>query len=464
MFTNIPYRYGSPPNTLTNEVVLALPGTLPVINRAAVCKTVQMGLVFNCEIASFTKWDRKNYFYPDLPKNYQISQYDHPLCRGGNVEIELPGPARNVQGEHRHVALNRIHLEEDAGKLTHCDDESLVDFNRAGTPLVEIVSEPDLHSSQEVFAYLKSLIVHLQYLGASHCDMEKGQLRCDANVSIRPMGSVTFGTKVELKNLNSISGVCGGIEHEMRRQIAILESGGTVVQETRRWDAERGVSTSMRGKEDAHDYRYFPDPDLPPLHLSADFVDSLRRELPELPFAKQRRYAEQYRLPYTVTSVLCPNKDLADFFETALAENDDNPLAIANWIANDLIREISAGERGEADLSAVKIRPPHLAQLVRLTDLGVLSKQSAKEVFVEMFRTGDPPGPIVDRKGLRMTRDAGALEEVCRSVIGAFPQPAAEFKAGKDKAINVLKGQVMQRLSGRAPPSDVDATLRALLQ
>jgi aspartyl-tRNA(Asn)/glutamyl-tRNA(Gln) amidotransferase subunit B len=293
--------------------------------------------------------------------------------------------------------------------------------------------------------------------------MEKGQLRCDANVSVRPRGSTSLGTKVELKNLNSISGVCGGVEHEIRRQIEILESGGTVVQETRRWDAERGVGTSMRGKEDAHDYRYFPDPDLPPLHLSPDFVASLRRELPELPFDKQRRYAEQYRLPYTVTSVICPNVGLADFFEAALAEDDGNPLAIANWIANDLIREISA-EGADADLSASKIRPSHLAQLVRLTDAGVLSKQSAKEVFVEMFRTGDPPEPIVDRRGLRMTRDTGALEEVCRSVIEAFPQAAAEFRAGKDKALNVLKGQVMKGLSGRAVPSDVDAALRALLR
>jgi aspartyl-tRNA(Asn)/glutamyl-tRNA(Gln) amidotransferase subunit B len=319
-----------------------------------------------------------------------------------------------------------------------------------------------MHSSKEVFAYLKSLIVHLQYLGASNCDMEKGQLRCDANVSVRPTGTSELGTKVELKNLNSISGVCSGVDYEIRRQIQLLESGGTVVQETRRWDADRGVSTSMRGKEDAHDYRYFPDPDLPPLRLSEDFVESLRREVPELPFDKQRRYAEQYRLPYTVTSVLCPNKSFADFFEAALCENDDNPLAIANWMANDLIREMSAEE--EPDLSGIKIRPSHLAQLVRLTDSGDLSKQSAKDVFVEMFRTGDAPDLVVDRNGLRMTKDSGALEDACRWVIDEFPQPSEEFRAGKDKALNVLKGQVMKRLSGRVLPSEVDATLRALLR
>lgn len=463
MFTRVVYRYGEAPNTLVDEVVLGLPGSLPVLNKAAILKTVEVGSVFGCKIARKCKWDRKNYFYPDAPKNYQISQFDQPLCQGGFVEIELEGPARNIQGKHRKVALNRIHLEEDVGKLTHFTDESWIDYNRAGTPLIEIVSEPDMHSSAEVFAYLKSLEMHLKYIGASNCDMEKGQMRCDANISIRPAGATYLGTKVELKNLNSISGVCNGVENEIRRQISLIESGEKIEQETRRWDAEKNESFSMRSKEDAHDYRYFTDPDLCPIVLSEELIAEQVAKVPELPFAKQERYLKDLQLPYTVTSVICYDKPLSDFFETALSAYPKNPLAIANWIANDLLREISGMDAQQA-WETLKITPQAIAELVQLIDGQILSKQSAKEVFLEMFKTGTSPKQIVKDKGLEMKVDTEALRKMCEEVILAFPKPVEEYRAGKEKAINVLKGQMMKRTQGKAPVDIIDKLLLECLK
>lgn len=463
LFTQVAYQYGQAPNTLVDEVVLGLPGTLPVLNKAAILKTVEVGSVFGCKIARKCKWDRKNYFYPDAPKNYQISQYDQPLCAGGFVEIELEGPARNIQGKHRKVALNRIHLEEDVGKLTHFADESWIDYNRAGTPLIEIVSEPDMHSTAEVFAYLKSLEMHLKYIGASDCDMEKGQMRCDANISIRPVGADYLGTKVELKNLNSISGVCNGIEHEIKRQILCVESGDKVEQETRRWDADKGTSYTMRSKEDAHDYRYFTDPDLCPIVLSEELIAEQVANVPELPFVKQERYLKELELPYTVTSVLCPEKKLSDFFEAALAVYDKNPFAIANWIANDLLRELSGQDLNSA-WQQLKLTPQAVAELVQLIDDKVLSKQSAKEVFLEMFNTGTSPKEIVREKGLEMQVDVEALRKLCQETIVEFPKPVAEFRAGKEKAINVLKGQMMRKTQGKAPVELIDQLLLECLK
>ena len=463
MFTRVVYRYGEAPNTLVDEVVLGLPGTLPVLNKAAILKTVEVGSVFGCKIARKCKWDRKNYFYPDAPKNYQISQFDQPLCQGGFVEIELEGPARNIQGKHRKVALNRIHLEEDVGKLTHFTDESWIDYNRAGTPLIEIVSEPDMHSSAEVFAYLKSLEMHLKYIGASNCDMEKGQMRCDANISIRPAGATYLGTKVELKNLNSISGVCNGVENEIRRQISLIESGEKIEQETRRWDAEKNESFSMRSKEDAHDYRYFTDPDLCPIVLSEELIAEQVAKVPELPFVKQERYLKDLQLPYTVTSVICYDKQLSDFFETALSVYPKNPLAIANWIANDLLREMSGMDVQQA-WGNLKITPQAIAELVQLIDGQILSKQSAKEVFLEMFKTGTSPKQIVKDKGLEMKVDTEALRKMCEEVILAFPKPVEEYRAGKEKAINVLKGQMMKRTQGKAPVDIIDKLLLECLR
>jgi aspartyl-tRNA(Asn)/glutamyl-tRNA(Gln) amidotransferase subunit B len=466
MFTRVAYRYGEPPNTLTDPVVLALPGTLPVMNAEAVRKTAQVGLIFGCEIAPVCKWDRKNYFYPDSPKNYQISQYDQPLCRHGEVEIELPGPSRNVMGEHRMVKLTRIHLEEDVGKLTHFSRDSLVDYNRAGTPLMEIVTEPDLHTPDEVFAYLTSLRTHLVYAGISDCDMEKGQLRCDANVSVRVRGETKLGTKVELKNLNSISGVRNGVEFEIKRQIQCLQKGERIVQETRRWDAQLGVTQPLRSKEQAHDYRYFPDPDLMPVRLAPADLDRLRAALPERPFDKQRRYQAQWDLPYTITSVLCPDRAIADYFEAAVAACG-NAKAVANYVANDLLRELAlAAPAGEPPLSITqgKITPEALAGLVKLVDGGAISKQIAKDVFLDMFRTGDAAKAIVERRGLRVQSDTGELEKICREIVAANPKPVEQYRAGKLNAINALKGQVMKQTRGQANPQTVDEVLKKLLE
>jgi aspartyl-tRNA(Asn)/glutamyl-tRNA(Gln) amidotransferase subunit B len=460
IFTRVAAGYGHEPNTLTDPVVLALPGTLPVMNKAALDAIIKAGLLLGCDIAPVCKWDRKNYFYPDSPKNYQISQYDQPLCLGGAVEIELPGPARNIMGGHKRIPLTRIHLEEDVGKLNHGATDSLIDFNRAGTPLMEIVSEPALHTAEEAFAYLTSLRATMIYGGISDCDMEKGQLRCDANISIRPVGATRLGVKVELKNLNSISYVRDGIAHEIKRQLAVVERGGTLVQETRDYDGEAGVSQSLRSKEMAHDYRYFPDPDLMPVKVDDAWKARLRAECPELPFEKQRRFLEQYQLPYTLTSVLVWDKDLADYFEEA-AKLSGKPQAVGNWIVNDLLREVG---HAKITLAAAKIRPAHIAALVQLVESGAVLANAAKEVFVEMFATGEMPAIIADRRGLKAApTDAGELEQWCRDAIAANAKSLADFKAGKDSAINGFKGAVMKAAKGKANPKLVDETLRKLL-
>ncbi len=462
IFTRVAAGYGHEPNTLTDPVVLALPGALPVMNKAALDAIIKAGLLLGCDIAPVCKWDRKNYFYPDSPKNYQISQYDQPICLGGAVEIELPGAARNVMGEHKKIPLTRIHLEEDVGKLNHGASDSLVDYNRAGTPLMEIVSEPAMHTAEEAFAYLTSLRATMIYGGISDCDMEKGQLRCDANISIRPVGETKLGVKVELKNLNSISFVRDGIAHEIKRQLAVVERGGTLVQETRDYDGQTGTSQSLRSKEMAHDYRYFPDPDLMPVQVDEAWKHRLQAECPELPFAKQRRFFEQYQLPYTLTSVLVWDRALADFFEAAAAlAGVGKAQAVGNWITNDLLRELGAAQR---PLVESKVRPGHVAALVQLIEAGAVLTNAAKEIFVEMFATGEMPESIADRRGLKAApTDAGELEQWCRDSIAANAKAVAEFKAGKDSAINAFKGPVMKAAKGKANPKLVDETLRKLL-
>jgi aspartyl-tRNA(Asn)/glutamyl-tRNA(Gln) amidotransferase subunit B len=460
MFTRVAAGYGESPNTLTDPVVLALPGALPVMNKTALDRIVKVGLMLGCEIAPVCKWDRKNYFYPDSPKNYQISQYDQPICQGGTVEIELPGPSRNIMGEHRRIPLTRIHLEEDVGKLNHAGRESLIDYNRAGTPLMEIVSEPALRSAEEAFAYLTALRTVMVYGGISDCDMEKGQLRCDANVSIRPAGATELGTKVELKNLNSISFVRDGIAHEIKRQIAVVESGGAIVQETRDYDGQTGTSQSLRSKEMAHDYRYFPDPDLMPVKVDEEWKARIRAGCPELPFDKQRRFFAEYQLPYTITAVLTPDRDLCDYFEEA-AKSSGQPQAAGNWIANDLLRELAAGKVALADC---KMRPAHIAGLVRLVEEGVISNNIAKEVFVELFQTGERPEAMVGRKGLKQSTDVGELDQWCGAAIAANPKSVTDFKAGKENAINAMKGFVMKQSKGKANPRLVDEILRAKLR
>ena len=456
MFARVATGYGEPENTLTDPVVLALPGALPVLNKEALDKIIKTGLILDCAIAPVCKWDRKNYFYPDSPKNYQISQYDQPICVGGSVEIELPGPSRNVMGEHKRIPLTRIHLEEDVGKLNHGATDSLVDYNRAGTPLMEIVTDPALSSAEEAFAFLTALRVLLVQGDISDCDMEKGQMRCDANISIRPVGETKLGTKVELKNLNSISFVRDGIAHEFRRQTAVMTGGGVIVQETRDYDGQTGASQSLRSKEMAHDYRYFPDPDLMPVKVDEAWLASIRGTVPERLFDRQRRYLEKFQLPYTQTSVLVPHSELCGFFEEA-AQLSGKPQAVANWIANDLQRELAAGQ---VELGASKLRPRHIAGLVGLVESGVISSSIAKEVFVDMFATGEMPDVIVERKGLKQSTDTGELEKWVADAIATNPKAVAEFKTGNEKALNAIKGAIMKASKGKANPQLVDQIVR----
>lgn len=459
MFTRVPYRYGEPPNSLTNPVVMGMPGVLPVLNHEAIAKSIQVGLLFGSTIPEVCKWDRKHYFYPDMPKNYQISQYDQPICVGGSVEIELPAAQANEMGEHCHVPLTRAHLEEDVGKLTHTGNESLIDYNRAGAPLLEIVTEPAIHSAEEAFAFLTSLKLHLEYASLADCDMEKGGLRCDANISVRPQGTTTLGTKVELKNLNSISGVRNGIAYEIKRQIHAIEDGETIVQQTRRWDADKGVTTLMRTKEYAHDYRYFPDPDLMPVRISEAWKNTLAAALPEKPFDKQRRLIAQYDLPYPLTSVLCALPLLCDYFEEA-ARHHNNYRLIANFVANDLLRELSAASLSPRD---AKLTPAILAALAKLIDDGIISKQIAQDIFAELFATGEAPETLVERKGLCQTSDTSELEALCREAIASNAKAVRQYREGNDKAINALKGPIMKATKGKANPQLIDELLRRLI-
>lgn len=468
MFTRVGTGFGKPPNSLTNPVVLGLPGSLPVMNLEAIQKSIKVGLLLGCRIASVCKWDRKNYFYPDMPKNYQISQFDQPICEGGEVEIEMPGETPAVMGLHRMVKLTRIHLEEDVGKLTHYETDSLVDYNRAGCPLLEIVSEPDLYSPDEVFAYLNSLRNSLVSAEISDCDMEKGQLRCDANISVRPVGSKELGTKVEIKNLNTISGVRNGVEYEIRRQTKALEQGETIIQETRRWNPEQKYTTSMRTKEMAHDYRYFPDPDLMPVRIEPDWVHRISSELPEKPFDKQRRYQSEMKLPYSSTSALCGDRLLCEYFEAAAALTTV-PVKVANWVVNDLLRELGQkNDNEDADrelltIKTCKVPPENLAELVNLIEDGTISNNVAKELFPEMFAVGKSAKDLIKDKGLEMKSDGNEIEALCSQAISDDPDAAEKFKGGKEGAINALKGAVMKATRGQANPQLVDETLRRLL-
>lgn len=465
MFSAAPYKYGAEPNTLIDPVVLALPGTLPVLNYAAILKCVELGLMLDCEIAEECKWDRKNYFYPDSPKNYQLTQNEHPLCNGGSVEIELPGSSRNIQGEHKFIRLNRIHLEEDPGKLTHTAFDSLIDFNRAGVPLAEIVTEPDLKSSTEAVSFLNALRNLVIFSGVSDCNMEKGQMRCDANVSIS-LKDDELGLRTEMKNLNSISNVKNAIDYEIKRQIEVLSSGQEIVQETRRWDASANKSYSLRSKEDAHDYRYFPDPDLLPVVLEKRKVLELKSKVVERPFERQRRYQSDYGLPYTLTSVLCNNIQLSKFFEDTLSLYN-SPVLIANYITNDLLRELSINsDLGESPLNVnqSKIKPNLLAELAEVVETGLISKQIAKDVFKELFSSGVSPKKIIEEKGLIQNDNSSEIESLCKEAIKNNPKAVLQFKEGNAKAINALKGPVMKATKGKANPAMLDSLLQELIK
>ncbi len=445
--------FGEPPNALTDPTVLALPGALPTFNARALEYALRLGVATGCRIRERSRFARKQYFYPDLPKGYQISQYDEPLCEGGRVELVLGGEVRQVR-------LTRIHLEEDAGKNTHLGSRSLVDLNRAGVPLCEVVTEPDLRSAEEAAEYMRALRQLVRWLKISEGNMEQGHLRCDANVSLRPRGSDVLGTRAELKNINSFRFVQRAIEHEIARQSRILDDGGTIVQETRLWDADAGISAPMRSKEEANDYRYFPDPDLPPLHCPPEDVERVRGELPELPMARYRHLRDA-GLSDDDARTLTGERDLSDYFDAAVAAYGGEAKAVANWVLSELLRELNkSGERGIGDCP---IAPAQLAALVRLVNDGTISGKLGKQVFASMFATGDDPAAIVDREGLRQVSDSGAIEAMCAEVIAANPGQAADYRGGKTKLIGFFVGQVMKASRGQANPQATREMLEQLL-
>ena len=449
MFCGCATAFGAEPNTQVCPVCLGYPGVLPVMNEEAVRKTILTGLMIESEVARFSKWDRKNYFYPDMPKNYQISQYDLPLCAHGSVEIKLDG------GKTRKIGVTRAHLEEDVAKNLHFETKSGVDFNRAGTPLMEVVSEPDMRSPDEAFAYLTALKEILISGGVSDCDMEKGQLRCDSNVSVRPVGQTEFGEKVEIKNMNTISGVRRALAYEIQRQTAALQKGEKISQETRRWDDAAGKTFVMRTKEYAHDYRYFPEPDLMPVVVSDEMLAEVRKGLPELPEAKRQRFIKQYGLPEYDAGVLVAEVTLAAFYERA-AQGAKNPKAISNWVTTEFLGKLA---EAKTTIDECPIKPEHLAELVSLIDGCQISGKIAKDVFAEMFSSGKSASAIVKEKGLVQVSDAGAIGGFIEEAIAKNPKSVADFKSGNEAAINFLKGQVMKLSKGKANPQLVGEIL-----
>jgi len=451
MFCACPVEFGAEPNTHTCPVCLGLPGALPVMNHEGLRMTVLTGLMLGCDITPICKFDRKNYFYPDMPKNYQISQYDMPLCTNGSVplhDLAYPKDAqKNIAAQHKEVHLVRIHLEEDVAKSFHFETSTGIDFNRAGTPLMEIVTQPEINSPEEAFAFLSSLKQILIYGAVSDADMEKGQLRCDCNVSVRPESQAELGAKIEIKNMNSISGVRRALTYEIRRQIDALERGEKLEQETRGWDDVAGETFLMRTKESAHDYRYFPDPDLVPVKSEVLLADA-RARVPELPKAKRARFIERYEVTPYDAGVLADDLDLAHYFETA-AKGAKKPKNVGNWILNDLQSALSAAGK---TINDCPIPPEALDELVNLIDSGKISGKQGKEVFAEMFASGKGAVAIVKEKGIEQLSDASAIEKFCDEVIAANPKPAADFKAGNAASLNFLKGQVMKLSKGKANP------------
>ena len=452
-------EFGAPPNSHTCPVCMAFPGVLPVTNRQAVEFAIRAGLATASRIAPTSRWARKNYFYPDLPKGYQISMYEAPICIGGAVRFVL-------DGEEKRVRLTRIHLEEDAGKNIHDAhaDASLVDLNRAGVPLLEIVSEPDIRSPAEAAAYLRALRSILQYLEVCDGNMEEGSFRCDANISVRPMGSTTLGTRAEVKNMNSFRAVERALEHEIARQIELVSGGGQVVQETRLWDAEREQTRSMRSKEFAHDYRYFPEPDLPPLVVGEDRVEDVRRRLPELPAPRRARFERDLGLPAYDAEVLTARRDVADYYEAALARHR-NPKALSNWVMESVLRIVREQKLDERlRITAWPVAPENLAALVALIDEGTISGKIAKTVFEEMVASGKPPAAIVAERGLVQVTDRAAIDGAVERVLAAHPDKVAAYREGKDKLFGFFVGQVMKATDGKANPKQVNELLQKRLR
>jgi aspartyl-tRNA(Asn)/glutamyl-tRNA(Gln) amidotransferase subunit B len=455
MFCGCGTTFGLSANSQTCPVCLGLPGSLPVINRMAVEMAVRAGLALNCTIAANNRFARKHYFYPDLPKGYQISQYESPICEHGWIEV------RDSGGETKRIRIRRAHLEEDAGKNIHetGTNGSRVDLNRAGTPLLEIVTEPDMHSADEVVAYLKGLREILMYLDVCDGNMEEGSFRCEPNLSLRPSGQKEFGTKVELKNINSFKYVKDAVEYEIRRQTKVLNEGGTIRQETRLWNIERGETAVMRSKEEAHDYRYFPDPDLVPLKLDQAWIDGFRSRLPELPAVRTKRFVSDYGLPEYDATILTASKGMADYFETC-AEQFPQPKIVSNWVMGELMRELN---NSGTDIAVSPVTPERLVSLLQMVDKGVISLKVAREIFPELYSSGKVPEQIVQEKGLTQVSDEGALEQIITEALNKNPAQVAQFKEGKQQVLGFLVGQVMKASGGKANPGKVNELLRKKL-
>lgn len=455
IFCGCSTKFGAPVNTHTCPVCLGHPGVLPVLNHQAVEYAIKASMALNCKIADITKFDRKNYFYPDSPKAYQISQYDQPVGEHGYIDIE-------VNGTTKRIGITRVHLEEDAGKLTHVDGgyASLVDFNRVGTPLIEIVSEPEINSAEEARAYIEKLRAIMQYCDVSDVKMEEGSMRADVNISLRPVGSEKFGIRAELKNMNSLRNVVRGIEYEEFRQAQILDEGGTVVQETRRYDDASGKTFSMRGKEEAHDYRYFPDPDLVKLHISEDWKEAIRKTIPELPDARKARYTSEYELSSYDAEVITSSMKLADLFEESLNYTKDAKGA-ANWIMGDLLGYLNQNSK---TIDEVQLTGQGLGEMLVLLEKGTINGKIAKTVFKAMLETGKLPQQIVEEQGLVQISDEGAIAGIVDAVIERNPQSVEDYKAGKEKAIGFLVGQIMKETKGKANPALVNKMLLERLQ
>lgn len=458
IFCGCSTEFGAPPNTHVCQVCMGQPGVLPVLNGDAFHKAVKAGLALNSRISTYSKFDRKNYFYPDLPKGYQISQFDLPVAVGGHVDIDLPG------GTTKRIGITRAHLEEDAGKLVHAEGlpQSNVDLNRAGVPLLEIVSEPDMRSSEEAYHYLKELRNIMKTIEVSDVNMEEGSLRCDANVSIRPVGQKEFGTKVEVKNMNSFSSVKRAIDHEVARQTEAVENGQKIAQETRLYDADKNKTFSMRSKEEANDYRYFPEPDLPPMTPTDADIDAVRKSMPELPRARKIRFMKDYLLPLQDAETLTDEKDAADYFEETVKLIKGEPKKAANWVLSEASSYVNEKKITYKDFRK-HASPAGTAALLNAVEDGTISGKQAKEVYAEMVQTGKLPGDIIEQKGMKQISDAGALETVIDKIILDNPGEVERFKAGNTKLMAFFVGEVMKETRGKANPKTVNEILRKKL-
>ena len=454
IFCGCSTAFGGAPNTHTCPVCTGMPGSLPVLNKQVVEYAMAVGLAANCQINQYCKFDRKNYFYPDNPQNYQISQLYLPICHDGWIEIDTAAGKKKIR-------IHEIHMEEDAGKLIHdeWDDCSLVDYNRSGVPLIEIVSEPDMRSAEEVVAYLEKLRMLIQYLGASDCKLQEGSMRADVNLSVREVGAEQFGTRTEMKNLNSFKAISRAIEGEKARQIELLEEGRKVIQETRRWDDNKEYSYAMRSKEDAQDYRYFPDPDLPPILISDDWMNRVKDSLPELQPEKQKRYEEVYKLPAYDAGIITGSKKLADIFEETVALCG-KPKEVSNWLMVETLRLLKEHNQEPEDLT---FSPENLAKLIQLTEDGSVNSTVAKEVFEKIFEEDVDPDAYVAEHGLKTVNDTGLLEKVIRKVLEANPDVVADYKGGKEKVFGFLVGQVMKEMKGKANPAMASEMLKKLM-